>query len=542
MAHDHIIYDSDPHFSIDVDTRAISYVSPDKLMLIQGDHNSEIFTFDMPKFADGHDMTKCDIKQVHFINLDGERGVLKSVGVYVIDDMKDDPEDTSKLVFSWTVPHTATRYVGSLSFAIKLACSGEDSTYEYVWSTLPYSSVPVSKTIENTDEFVGDYSDVLQDWYTTIVSAGEEGVTAINNARKQAVASVQDALANVGGIIVSITEPTTEKAVAWLNPETSILRIKDNNGDWKTLDSIKGEPGGLNNVVQEFGSDETLVISQKAITDKIAELEAKDEALQNGRDSDAQSFIDIGNRLGSLEQADSEFDNRISNLENTVTGEHATRLESLESKDAEIEDTISNHQTHIAALSDAMVDRTTRIRALETKDAELEATNTDLQTQITNVKNTADTNATDILAIQTYLSNKKTMIASGSYVGDGLSLIGEANYKRIDTPFKPMLIVIRDGSDIFQDHVFILDPSADTSLDSIPSATVWPRAKRVPKFTVSSDGTLASAYTGTKSINSFWYWIDDGGITWTSNSGKGAIGDFNEEGVTYTWIAIGLEV
>lgn len=521
MAHDHIIYDSDPHFSIDVDTRAISYVSPDKLMLIQGDHNSEVFTFDMPKFADGHDMTKCDIKQVHFINLDGERGVLKSVGVYVIDDMKDDPEDTSKLVFSWTVPHTATRYVGSLSFAIKLACSGEDSTYEYVWSTLPYSSVPVSKTIENTDEFIGDYSDVLQDWYTTIVSAGEEGVTAINNARKQAVASVQDALANVGGIIVSIIEPTTEKAVAWLNPETSILRIKDNNGDWRALDSIKGEPGGLNNVVQEFGSDETLVISQKVITDKINELEAKDQALQNDRDSDAQSFIDIGNRLNSLEQADSEFDNRFSNLENTVTGEHTMRLESLESKDAEIEDTISNHQTHIAALSDAMVDRTTRIRRLEEKATELKAADTDLQTQITNVKTTADNNAKAIEAIDT----SGCICKSGSYTGNGDTSSGAPIY--FGTKFVPELVIVKDSDGVMSDLIAMYDYQNP----------LYEGNSFLVKLLTGSETRLVSCTFGETSNGIQRLTIGTNGVSTTD-----AHYIYNASGVEYYWFAIGNKI
>ena len=49
MPHLHPLYDSDPHFSINADTRIITYTSPEKLILIQGDHNSEIVTFDIPR-------------------------------------------------------------------------------------------------------------------------------------------------------------------------------------------------------------------------------------------------------------------------------------------------------------------------------------------------------------------------------------------------------------------------------------------------------------------------------------------------------------
>lgn len=528
-----MVYDSDPHFSIDVDTRVISYQSPDKLMLIQGDHNSEVFTFDMPKEADGHNMMDCDIRQIHFINLDGERGIAKSTGIYNIDDMQEETleDGTKRIVFSWTVSHKATRYVGSLSFAIKFACSGADATYEYVWNTLPYSSVPVSKSIENTDEFIGDYSDVLQDWYTSIVAAGQQGVDAIDEARRQAVANVQNALSNVGGIIVSTTPPTVDKAVAWLNPVTSVLRVKGEDGTWKTLDAIKGEPGGLNNVVQEFGDDEGLVISQKTITEKITELEEKDQELQQARETDAASFVDIDNRLNSLEEEGAIFNGVLNDFDSRIQ-ENSNRISEMEQADSDLDEKISDNTSGIVSLGDAYTECSNRI-------TEAEASISDMTEYFSNMNTETNSRIDDI---QTYLSNKKTRIASGKYVGDGSSLIGKANYKRIDTPFKPMLIVIRDGSDIFQDYVFILDPNVDTSPDLIPSTSAWPHVKRTPKFVVDSDGKVVSAYTGTKTLGPFWYWIDDGGITWTSNMGPGSISDFNEEGVTYTWIAIGLEV
>ena len=58
--HVHPVIDDDPHFVIDVTNRTINHTSSDSLMLVRGDHNSERFTFEMPRHVDGHDMTLCD--------------------------------------------------------------------------------------------------------------------------------------------------------------------------------------------------------------------------------------------------------------------------------------------------------------------------------------------------------------------------------------------------------------------------------------------------------------------------------------------------
>lgn len=49
MGHIHDVYDADKHFIIDPVTRTITYSESDKLILIQNDHNSERYTFEMPK-------------------------------------------------------------------------------------------------------------------------------------------------------------------------------------------------------------------------------------------------------------------------------------------------------------------------------------------------------------------------------------------------------------------------------------------------------------------------------------------------------------
>ena len=55
MAHLHEVRDTDKHFVIDPTTRAITNNSG-KNVLMQGDHNSEIYTFEIPKMVEGHEL------------------------------------------------------------------------------------------------------------------------------------------------------------------------------------------------------------------------------------------------------------------------------------------------------------------------------------------------------------------------------------------------------------------------------------------------------------------------------------------------------
>ncbi len=128
MAHEHI--DSDTHFTINPITRAITNVSQKKTTLIQGDHNSEVFTFVVPRFIEGHDMSSTDLIQVHFNNIDVKTKE-QSQGVSPIGSrlIRDD-----EIEFRWLIPQAATKYVGSLNFLIRFACI-RNGNYSYIWNT-----------------------------------------------------------------------------------------------------------------------------------------------------------------------------------------------------------------------------------------------------------------------------------------------------------------------------------------------------------------------------------------------------------------------
>ena len=102
MAHEHK-FDNDPYFVIDPVTRVITNKSDTKKKLMQYDHNSERFTFEIPRFVDGHDMSACDKIKIHYLNVNTSTKET-SADVYFVDDVQISPDDEGKVIFSWLIP------------------------------------------------------------------------------------------------------------------------------------------------------------------------------------------------------------------------------------------------------------------------------------------------------------------------------------------------------------------------------------------------------------------------------------------------------
>lgn len=185
MALIHQVYDTDAHFKIDPVTRVIKNESSGKNVLIQGDHNSERFTFEIPKLIDGHDMSKCNSVQVHYINIDSNDKTRTSADVYDVNDLQISPEDAEVVICSWLIDGNATKYAGSLAFLLKFKCVDTDGSVSYVWNTARYSSISVSSGIDNGEAVVEEHSDILAQWEARIAAleanAGGD-VEAILNA------------------------------------------------------------------------------------------------------------------------------------------------------------------------------------------------------------------------------------------------------------------------------------------------------------------------------------------------------------------------
>lgn len=198
MAHKHPIYDTDPHFKIDGDTRVITNVSDVKVALMQGDHNSERFTFEIPRYVDGHDMSLCNICQIHYLNV-GSSNRATNTGIYEVEDLQFDPKDEqNRVVLSWLISSNVTMYVGSLSFVIRFGCS-TDGVVDYIWNTAVHSGITISSSICNSETVVQDYTDILEQWRNELFSS----------------IPIVKTIQNPDGVTITITdkEGTTESVI-----------------------------------------------------------------------------------------------------------------------------------------------------------------------------------------------------------------------------------------------------------------------------------------------------------------------------------------
>lgn len=267
-------YDSDPHFTIDPDTRVLQYDSTEKLTIIQGDHNSEIFTFDLPRYVDGHDMTQCDLVRVHYINVDSNNNSNRSPGVYNVKDLQVSQDDENIVVCSWAVSKKATKYAGTLSFLVQFACTdGKKITYS--WHTSVYNDVIITKGMDNAETESETYTDILHDWYLELLGEGQSSLMSVVNARDEAISNIKNATeeavlefiaktSRYGGVEVSTEQPISELTILWFNPDESTLSIRNSEtGEFEPLNVLQGD---LNYIADELGESTNLTISQKEIT------------------------------------------------------------------------------------------------------------------------------------------------------------------------------------------------------------------------------------------------------------------------------------
>ena len=167
MAHKHSVYDSDRHFEIDPITRNIVNTG-DKIVISQYDHNSERFTFEIPRYVEEHDMSLCDRVEVHYINIDASTREQVS-GAYAVEDLQVYPDDDEIVIGSWLISQNATMHAGSLNFLIRFACLTGD-VIDYQWFTNIHSGITVTASMMNSEDAVEQYTDILEQWERKVIN------------------------------------------------------------------------------------------------------------------------------------------------------------------------------------------------------------------------------------------------------------------------------------------------------------------------------------------------------------------------------------
>lgn len=276
MAHLHSVYDNDKHFSIDPVTREIINESG-KFVLIQHDHNSERFTFEIPKEVDGHDMSLCNVVRVHYLNIEldkanpealtEEAGSVETVvlddaiyiptgtvgtGIYESDDVQISPDSEDVVICSWLISRNATQYLGTLNFIVRFACVTDDGTEEYGWSTAIHEGIIISDGIYNSDIIVEEYADMLEKWRADVyqkvqeqIDAAVEGAMLFNFSANIPADGwiVEDDHAHqqisIEGLLADDT-PTPGLNMAALNSEEARQQLKEEAGKIYRMRALAG--------------------------------------------------------------------------------------------------------------------------------------------------------------------------------------------------------------------------------------------------------------------------------------------------------------
>ncbi|MBQ9073255.1 MAG: hypothetical protein IJY30_02165 [Muribaculaceae bacterium] len=217
MNHGHpaIVTDTDHHFIIDSTTRAITNDELKKTSLMQYDHNSERFSFEVDRIIEGHDMTLCNRVEVQYINVGS--GGDKNEGVYDVLDMQVSTENPDKLVFTWLVSENATLYAGTLNFQVLFACDGENGDVWYRWHTDVNSSILISQGMSNGEAITEEYPDVLAQWKAELFARNYAYEGAVKNGFKGTEAEWYDHLLTWAS--TTTIWSTKQNTLGWITEE-----------------------------------------------------------------------------------------------------------------------------------------------------------------------------------------------------------------------------------------------------------------------------------------------------------------------------------
>ena len=212
-----VVVDTDAHFIIDAITRKIKNTG-DKKELVQGDHNSERFTFECPRYIEGHDMTLVNKIIVNYMNV-------STSGAYEVDDLTSDDE---KITFSWLISKNATENVGKLVFAISFKCVQEDEKITYEWHTTINDDIRIIDGLNNETSIVEDNVDILEQWKRELFGASDGEVSKIQEASNQAQIEIEDLTTSSKNDIETLaTNSKTEINSLTETKKTELNKIND---------------------------------------------------------------------------------------------------------------------------------------------------------------------------------------------------------------------------------------------------------------------------------------------------------------------------
>jgi len=223
MEHEHNqIIDNDGYFEVNATTRAIVNKTREKISIMQYDHNSECFTFKIPRYIENHDMLKCNAVEVHFKN-----GI--NADVYTVTDLRECPEDKNKIICSWLISDYATQYADFLIFSLKFKCVEEDGAVSYLWSTQEHTNIYINKSLDSIKQIIERYPNILEKLIAKDTVSSKEVILKHDSNRKYNTNDIIKVIDNFDNLVAFTATKDGVNAKLDYLPNERISTISEDN-------------------------------------------------------------------------------------------------------------------------------------------------------------------------------------------------------------------------------------------------------------------------------------------------------------------------
>ena len=353
--HLHEVRDTDTHFKIDPIDRTIANAKEVKNKLFSGDHESEIFTFELPRFIDGHDMSLCDVIQIHYLNQGS--GNFSNPGIYEVEDLSvvSDSEEEELIAFSWVITRNVTQMAGSLSFAMHFACT-EGGEEVYVWNTDIYTGITVKNTLSNSETIVESNVDILEQWREQLFGAGESALNKIETAKTEAIEDIKQSVKDEATIAVG---EVVDKAVE------DIRKSATESAASAATEAATGAAEEVKQLIQTAGLEQITAIGTAKDQATEAITQEKTQSIEDIKQSATSSATEAANKAAteaansakqSIQTAGQEQINAVQEIIDSIPEDYSDLYEMVEELDLTrapgITLTESGERIHLADSSD----------------------------------------------------------------------------------------------------------------------------------------------------------------------------------------------
>ncbi len=145
---------TEPHIVINAD-KTVTVPEVLKRIIVQYEHNIETFTFDCPRYWDGHDLSEMRIRIV-FKRADGHSEP------HPVENLRIDDIDDHMIHFEWTISENVTLVSGSVLFTVCAKIVNVEGEREREWHTIPNRDLVVNEGMDcSGEEIVEQNPDII---------------------------------------------------------------------------------------------------------------------------------------------------------------------------------------------------------------------------------------------------------------------------------------------------------------------------------------------------------------------------------------------